>query len=201
MIFKTFLVGFILGVSSLAAAQGAVKSAKTSSSSLLRFFYNPEVRYENGNSQAWEARTPINLAVALKKGRWSFLFEKSNFDESSGSGNYEIKRTHHEMVMWVQRDLLASNISEEVSGALYAGAGVGGYQEQVETTFMGETTTDKSQVYPLIGVSGGAESVIYFGRKASSWAFIVGLEGRVFVGQELDPNPQFSALARLGIQF
>lgn len=200
---RFILVVGMLFFSLFAQAQASVKITQDSSPWLGRLFYNPELRYERGETQEWAMRSPVNIAIAIKKGRWAGLLEVSRFSESTGSSaNSMIERKHEEILVWIQRDLFTSKLDGSWDLNLYGGAGLGAFQEEVKTTFMSDIAVDKSKPNLVAGLSGGAETVFNWRVNSTlNWALILGAEMRILAGQELDPNPQLSGLARIGLQF
>lgn len=155
-----------------------------------------EMRYERGNSQDLESRQPMNFGLGYHRSRYSVLFEYSHFSDESGNSTSSIERKHQDLLMWGRYNLVAG-AEEHMRGIVYLGAGVGGYEEEVVTTFMGSSRSDKTGMKVMGGVAAGLEMFMtgrYGGVSAA-------LEGRALVGADFDPNPIFGVVLRLGLVF
>lgn len=157
---------------------------------------NPEMRYERANSQEIEDVKPLNFSFGYQKKRLSFLAEYARYSEDTGNSTSSIERTHQELLVW-GRYHLVNKAQNELSGSLYGGVGLGGYQEEVKTTLMGDSRTDKENIKMMSGLSVGTEGAY----QLQNFGFVAGIEGRALIASDFDPNPVWSVVIRLGVRF
>lgn len=171
--------------------------ASQDESSLHLYFLNPEMRYEKGNSQELVDRKPVNTAVAYRFKNVSALVEYTHFDEQTGNETSMIERNHKDLSLWLRAHFFTAQ-NHAIKTSLFGGLGVGSYEEEVQTTLLGVSQTDRSSAKPFAGLVVGAEMAFsvteYFG-------FLVGAEARSLAAPDFTPNPLWSAVLRLGLQF
>ncbi len=174
--------------------------AQTSSSpsSLRAYLLNPEMRFERASSQEMLDRKPLNIALGYQGQKFSILTEYARFEEDTGNATSSIDRTHQDVVVWFRYHFF-NQTDKKTLGAttLFAGAGAGAYEEEVVTTLMGLSRTDKTPMKFMSGFVVGAEFSILMN---PHFGFVIGAEGRGLLASDFDPNPVWSALLRLGIQ-
>lgn len=164
-------------------------------------FISPELRYERGEGQEWEARIPINIGLGVRTALWSFLVEYERFESTTGNASANIKRAHEEALLWVQKDIWHQELISQWSADLYLGVGGGAFQEEVTTVLLNNSVTDKSKLYPVFALATGIQSRWFLFSRFPNLGFVTGLEVRALFSSEFDPNPQGALLARFGILF
>lgn len=169
----------------------------TAKSEMQLYMVNPELRYERGNSQDLVDRKPMNLAFAYKYKKISILAEYSRFMENTGNVTSSIERTHQDFSLWFRHHFLETK-SRKMIFSLFGDAGVGAFDEEVKTTLMGDSRTDKSPAKFMTGLGVGGDLAVNL---TEGFDFIVAVEGRTLLASEFDPNPVWSALLRLGFSF
>ncbi len=161
--------------------------------------FNPEFRLERGSSQDLEIRTPLNVALSYVGTRGSVLVEYSKFTETSGNVTSSIDRDHQEMMAWGRYHLVQTGSVKELKVfRIHAGVGLGGYEEEVTTTLMGDSRTDKAAMKFMSGLELGADMVLYVNDR---FGFSVGAEARGLFAADFNPNPTWSGVVRLGLIF
>lgn len=165
------------------------------SSALELYPYNLETRYERAESQQIEARRPFSFSLAYVHGRSKVLFDYSRFSEKTGNSVSSIDREHHEYVIWYQYSWFQRAHSDFAWG-IYNGIGAGTYEEQITTSFNGDSRLDRSGYKFLSSLSMGIKGAFAFNPK---YALVGSLEGRVLLATDFDPNPNFGAILRLGL--
>ncbi len=175
----------------------------TESTSAIRgqLFYNSEFRYDRGESQEWELRHPMSLALGARYETYSLVLDYSRWSVTSGNASLNTDLVTEESVLWLQKDFWAVDWVPEAESAFYLGAGAGAMQREIRTTLLGSSTSDKSKLYGILGVSAGLQSRWFVIQSMPRLGFALGLEARVHFSQEYDPNPQPSMLVRLGVLF
>ncbi|UXR64316.1 hypothetical protein EZJ49_14705 [Bdellovibrio bacteriovorus] len=193
---KLLIAFLILTVSWGAGAQESRMKIKAEDPVSLLALYplTYEMRYERGNSQDLESRQPVNFGLGYHRSRYSVLFEYSHFSDESGNGTSSVERKHQDLLMWGRYNLVAGT-DEHMRGIVYLGAGVGGYEEEVITTFMGSSRSDKTGMKVMGGAAAGLELFMtgHYGGVSAA------LEGRALMGPDFDPNPVFGVALRLGL--
>ncbi len=196
---RFLLLSFLFLFASVSQAQvsrAKMPAPPPAPSYLNVYLLNPELRYERGNSQELEDRRPLNFALAYQAPKFTLLAEYARFTEETGNSTSGIDRTHQDLVLWLRYHAFNS----EAGGAkfiFYGAAGAGGYEEEVKTTLMGTSRTDKSSLQFMSGLGAGGEATMAVNK---GFAFLAGLEGRALFASDFDPNPVWSAIVRLGIQ-
>nr|BFD64239.1 hypothetical protein BdHM001_29200 [Bdellovibrio sp. HM001] len=193
---RILIVLLILAISGGAGAQESRMKIKAEDTVSLLALYplTYEMRYERGNSQDLESRQPVNFGLGYHRSRYSVLFEYSHFSNETGNSTSSIERKHKDLLMWGRYNLV-SGAEEHMRGIVYLGAGLGGYEEEVITTFMGSSRSDKTAMKVMGGASAGLEMFMtgrYGGVSAA-------LETRALMGPDFDPNPVFGVILRLGL--
>lgn len=164
-------------------------------STVVLYPVNVEVRYERGSSQDLEARQPVNFALGYLSQGYGIYAEYSAFSETTGNSTSSIDRTHREMTLWARYNFLRGR-DNGMHGFMYVAGGLGGYEEEVTTNFMGASREDKAGMKLMGGAALGVEAV--FMTKVGV-GFSLGVEGRVLGGADFDPNPNMGGLLRLGL--
>lgn len=161
--------------------------------------FNPEFRLERGASQELEIRSPLNFALSYTATRGALLVEYSKFNEQTGNSTSAIDRNHQEVMAWGRYHLLQAGSMKELKVfRLHAGVGVGGYEEEVTTTLMGDSRTDKAALKFMSGLSLGADMNLYVNDR---FGFSLGAEARGLFAADFNPNPTWSGVVRLGLIF
>ena len=190
---KAFLILLCsMGLSAFVqAAPKALGSHGLRQSEPLRYLItvNPELRYERQQNQQMTFRHPLNLSIGVRKEKFTYLLEFSQFKETSGNSVLSIDRSHAEYVGWFNYNVLPFGIWN-VFGAMGAGA----YQESIRTTLNGSSISDTGELQLMGGVGAGIKVLI-------EEHFLASLEGRLLGGQNFDPNPQGSLVFRFGVEF
>lgn len=193
---------FILFLNLLVLAFASVSAASESSSTVRgQFFYNAEFRAERGESQEWEVRSPLSLSLGARQGAYGLLLDYSRWSVKSGNASLNTDLVTEEALLWLQKDFWNVDWIPAAETAIYFGAGVGAMQREVNTVLLGSSTSDRSKIYGILGVSAGLQSRWFVFESLPRLGFALGLEGRLHFSQEYDPNPQASALVRWGILF
>lgn len=164
-------------------------------STVVLYPLNVEVRYERGASQDLEARQPVNFALGYLSRSYGIYAEYSAFSETSGNSTSSIDRAHREMTLWARYNFLRGHDSG-THGFMYVAGGLGGYEEEVTTNFMGSSREDKAGMKLMGGAALGVEAIFM---TSVGVGFSLGIEGRVLGGADFDPNPNMSGLLRLGL--
>ncbi|WII73111.1 hypothetical protein QJS83_04395 [Bdellovibrio sp. 22V] len=161
------------------------------------YLLNPELRYERDSSQELVNRRPLNFAFSFEYAKLNFMAEYARFTEETGNATSSIDRTHQDLVLWLRYSFMQRKLPE-FSWKLFTGAGAGGYQEEVKTTLMGDSRTDKSDLKFMSGLVLGGEVAYSVNPR---FGLLAGVEGRALLASDFDPNPIWSAVLRLGLQF
>jgi hypothetical protein len=188
-----FLILFLLSV----AASLCTFLTEARADIIRAYIFNPELRYEKSADNELVNRNPLSFSVGYQFTRFSALLEYSQFDETSSTGVYSVKRTHQDMMLWGRFHALAWTFGDSRQTIqAYGGIGGGGYKERLVTNFNGDSQTDSGDPKFVTGFSAGLE---YSVRIDERFLFTSAVEGRAFVNSELDPNPMWSAILRLGL--
>lgn len=182
--FKKLILFYLLGVTSAYA-----------SSAVELYPYNFEMRYERADSQEMVNRNPHSFSVAYVQERSKFLFDYSSFSENTGNFTSSIDRKHYEYVMWYQYSWYQAN-TQKIAWGIYNGIGAGAYEDNIVTKFVSETRADRSGYKTVGALSMGFKSAFVINPK---YAVVSSLEGRLFMASDFDPNPNFGAILRLGL--
>ncbi len=151
--------------------------------------FGVERRMEASTNPVLEPREPLNVALGLRLYRHLFSVEYSRFSESSGNETYHVERGFQDLLGWYRYSFY-----KNYGFRATVGGGLGVYQEQVTTYFYG-LKQDLGSGNKWTAATGlGAEYEVFK-------YMVLFLEARLISGQNLDPNPNPDALARLSIQF
>lgn len=193
------LAAFVLLFSVASFAQESrLKVLPPESAPLLKVYaLDFEMRYEKSSGLEWEERKPFNFAIAVQKKQFDFVMEYAKFSVGTGNSTLAIDRDHQEVMAWGRWHFVDTNVSE-AKWSLYAGLGVGGYEETVTTTTPGSSMSDKGGVQWMSGVSAGAEVQIPM---TTRLGFVGALEGRLLTAADFEPNPLGSGVVRLGLSW
>lgn len=164
-------------------------------SALALYPLNAELRYERGASQDQELRQPQNFSLGYLSQSYGIFAEYSAFTESSGNSTSSVERRHREMILWTRFNFLRAQ-ERVMHGFIYLAGGLGGYEEEVTTSFMGASRSDKSSMKVMGGAAVGAEAVFM---TSVGFGFSLGVEGRALGGTDFDPNPNIGGLLRAGL--
>lgn len=173
------------------AGSSALAEIRESKSEPLRYqiTFNPEVRYERSADQQMVFRQPLNLAVGFRKDKFTYLFEVSQFQETSGNSTLSIDRSHREYVGWLNYSVLPIG-----QWNVFAAFGVGAYQENIRTSLYGSSVTDTGEMQLVGGAGAGLKVLI-------ARHLLLSFEGRFIGAQNFDPNPQGALVIRIGAEF
>ncbi|KYG66158.1 hypothetical protein AZI86_03595 [Bdellovibrio bacteriovorus] len=161
------------------------------------YLLNSEMRYERASNQDMVNRSPMNYAISYQRSRFSVLLEHVYFTETSGNPTSAFERQHAEYLAWFRLHALAWTFGDNTHTVqLYGGLAAGAYQETVTTVFMGTSRVDTGRWTFMTGLSGGVE---YSVKLTPAFLIVAAAEGRGFTGSDLDPNPMWSAVFRLGV--
>lgn len=151
---------------------------------------NAQARLETSEElQVLVPRQALNFAVGASVRGYGILAEVSSFETESGSAYSNILRRHQEALLWLRKDFGGS-----VNFRAIGGAGLGVFKESVRTEIEDLVAHDESRTDPLVGVSFGGALTI---QKTLQFS----LEGRLFYGSNLEPNPQPDVVLRSGLTF
>lgn len=191
------LLSFLVVIPAWAQKNGVRSGPEVSSSAFQIYLLNPEVRYERGNSQDFVDRKPLNLGVAYQLRKVSVLLEYTSFKDDTGNATSSIERRHQDLALWGRYDFVTTSLLGSPL-RFYSGIGAGAYQEEVKTTLMGMSRSDESPARFFSGLSVGALSAMSL---SSQFDFLIGVEGRILISSDFDPNPLWSFLVRLGFSY
>ncbi|XGC80382.1 hypothetical protein ACES2L_13705 [Bdellovibrio bacteriovorus] len=173
------------------------KAVAPAKNSLVLFLLNPELRYERSGSQEIEDRKPQNFSMAYYFQKYSVLLEYASFKEESGNATSSLSRTHVDTLLFGRYHFFKHSTAQMIS-TLYAGGGLGAFKEEVTTTLLGDSRTDTSDGKFMSALAIGTEFLLPINK---SVGFVAAAEGRAMMGDGFDPNPIWSLLARMGIEF
>ncbi len=148
-----------------------------------------EQRFETGTDPVMSSRQPVNLALGLRLAKHRISLEYSAFGEKTGNDTFHIERKFQDLLGWYRYAWWTRGM-----WGLTAGLGLGTYQEEVTTYFynLKENTSSGAQWATGAGLGLEFEPISYL---------VFSIEGRLIAGQNLDPNPNPSALGRISLQF
>lgn len=183
------LMTFLLLSVSAFAAPAPVSSSRSEVQTSFEFYpLNYQARFERTETQDYQSRQALNLAVGGSRGVWGLLFEYSRFNSVSGTDYSSLVRNHEETLLWLRREVTPLR-----SMFLSFAAGAGFSRETVETRFGDDSVTDQGRAETLGAVSVGTG----FEMKKT---LRLSLEGRLFYGSS-EPNPQPDLVIRTGFRF
>lgn len=191
--FVTAVILFF-SLASYAQKKAEVKTS-LSSSSVQAYVLSKELRYERDNSQEIVDRNPVNFSVGVEVNQVSLLLEYSSFEENTGNETANISRKHQDVSLWFRHHFYREKFAE-AKWSVFAGGGAGGFEEEVRTTLMGQSRTDKAAIKMFAGLVFGAVAAVEMKKNIE---FLVGAEGRTLLASEYDPNPIWSAVLRMGL--
>lgn len=180
------------------AQEPVTASAKAKTSYVQALVLNPEMRFEYDSNKEFIDRKPLNLAVVYGQARYSVALEYARFAESSGNASSQLERTHQDVMVWARYHVVPDYaLTKNNFLTFYAGAGVGAYEESVETTLSGVSRTDNGTAKLMTGLSGGGQ----FKYHLQSFGMVAGLEARGLFASDFSPNPLGSLVLHLGVFF
>jgi hypothetical protein len=150
--------------------------------------YGSELRTEKDIDSNLTPKNLTNYAVGVGYKSWLAIFEKASFEESSGNATLNLKRTLDDMMLWGQYRITSWKYM-----APYVGLGAGYYKNKVETSLMGDTTTNSSKNRFLTGGNIGLSLDVPY-----VW---LSVEARMLFGEDLDRQPTMGGLFRAGLYF
>ncbi len=149
-----------------------------------------EERLEQGMDQS--VAPQIYMDISCEYHWQSFLSGLEYFQspaETTGQASLSLSRLRQGV--WVTG---AWQAGEWFIGAPYLRMGLGGYEESVTTALLGLSSSASSRVY-MTGFGG-------FGLRFNiAKALFTAVEGRMIFGENLNPLPSMSFMARLGWEF
>lgn len=150
-----------------------------------------KARGERSEEQSLELRANRlpSYGASYQFDQWLISVDRTIYSNSSESGNVSIETDYSELSLWGGYSLFSGDIWD-----FYANAGVGVYQQKVETTASGVSVSNGSQDKSLIGM--GAEFLI---RTPFYFSMITG--GRLNWTEDLDPELMPEVYLKLGIGF
>lgn len=151
--------------------------------------YYREGRYERTPDQTLGGVGIDGLFLGYHHHDVLYLVEAGRFVVSSGDSILGTLREHTELNFWYFLNPTWQNGIKP-----YAGVGGGFYQENVQTNFLTQTQIDHGQLLPLVGVAMGVREEFFN-------CVNVGVEMRLMLAQNWDPQYQGSLLLRLGVAF
>lgn len=187
---KFFTLIFSLIFSLVSHAQDAVTDTARV------YIVNPEIRFERDSSQEIAAQNPLGFALEYKRNDVGLALEYARFQENSGNATSSLERIHQDYLLWLKFHFFGFT-NREVQLSLFAGPGVGTYQESVNTSFMGASRTDHGGYKFMSGLVAGGELVRIVNQ---SFSILMALEGRALISSEFEPNPILSGVLRFGVQ-
>lgn len=191
-----FVGALMLSISAVAQTMGSsslqtrVKTRAPSPTRVEIYPLNYQTRFERNEDQYLQGRSSaLNFGLGVSRGRLAALLEVSSSSVTSDSGIIQIKREHREVLVWLRRDL------ERWQSVLFQGGlGAGSSQDLVTTRLAGDEVKDSGRWDALGAASLGVAWDIKKTLRLS-------LEGRLFFGSNMDPNPQPDLLLRTGFLF
>jgi hypothetical protein len=178
------------------AQESRLKIKPTEPAPILKLYLlDFEMRYEKGSDLEWAERKPLNFAVAFQLKKFDFVMEYASFSQSSGNATLGIDRDHKEVLAWGRWHFIDKKFSDK-RVSLYGGLGVGGYEEEVTTSTLGSSQSDKSGMKWMSGLSAGIELQLPM---TESLGFVGALEGRLLTAPDFEPNPLGSGVVRFGL--
>ncbi len=129
-----------------------------------------------------------NDSLGIQMGSTQIILENSQFEEVSGNATLSVRRRFQDYMTW-----LSYNPSISSWSSIFAGGGLGAYQNSVDTSLSGTMRTNNSSWKALAGLN--------FGITAYVSIVFASLEMRAFLGDELDRQPQIAGVARVGLRF
>jgi hypothetical protein len=197
-IFLFLLFSTLLSISLTTKAESGFFTEGTEVGSNLNFYFTGLLsRSERNANQEISGNDYNNVSLSYRLKNWSGLLENSNISESSGNFSSNMTRLHQEWVGWARYHFYNDN-SDVYQSSLFAGVGLGVFQEEIKTNLLGTTRTDKTDNLFISGLSVGWDGSYFI---TMNWALAAVLEVRVFGSKEIDPNPAIDEAFRLGIQY
>lgn len=177
---KTALFLFTLIFSLISLAQESIQPVR------LLLAYGDEMRPEKDLNSDFKTHDLRNYAIGAGFDSYLVVLERATFEEASGNATLNVNRRLEDTMLWGQWRALQWNHLVP-----YLGVGAGAYKEVIKTEFAGVSpVTNESDLKLLMGAS--------FGVSVQVPLLWLSLEGRLFFGDELDQQPTFGGLARIG---
>jgi len=148
-----------------------------------------EVRGERDVDGNYAGLNYRNFALGARYRRWNFLIESATDSQSTGNATLSVEKKVQNILGWAYwtSDRSWYRLSPMIGG------GLGAYQIKVATTLSGTETDDSSPWKVMGGVAAGL--------KLNLPVLWLSVEARILAGDEFDPQPTLSALARIGLWF
>lgn len=189
VIFLLFIMAF---VGSASAEEKSESNSETNSTTESQYHfmlgYGSEYRPERDVEKNYSQHYFTNYAAGIGKGHWTFIFEKSQFKESSGNSTLNLERSYQDYLLIARYYAYSAGVF-----SAFGNVGVGAYQESVTTNFSGQSITSNGK-HKLLTTGG-------MGIQANLSIFFTSLEARLLFGDELDQQASLSGIARLGLWF
>ena len=144
--------------------------------------------WEKNQEQVIASKTYNNFMVGIGYQDLKYYFEGAYSKHSSQVGNIKIDST-------IESYLIAVDwwsLPKVIGGSPYLSAGLGQYQQRLETLLAGELQTDTSKWYSQ-----------YFAGLGIRWDFNymwTSVDSRMLYGDNKDPQVGFGILLRLGVE-
>jgi hypothetical protein len=135
----------------------------------------------------YQSQTSPSIAFGAGYRQWLGMLEYSRYQgPSNGNGALNITGSNETAMLWGQW-----YAREKWSLRPFVGVGVGAYHEMATTSLYSESRTDVSDWREMFGGAVGLRLV----NVSPLW---LSLEGRVLFSPNLDPNPMFAGMLRIG---
>lgn len=150
-----------------------------------------KARGERSEDQALELRSNSwpSFGISYSFDRWIISLDTSKYTHASDNGNVSIETSYHDVAAWGGYSLFQGDIWD-----LYAVAGAAVYQQKIETSVSGLSTSNSSHDKSLVGM--GAEYVLQ-----TPFVFSLAAGGRLNWTQDLDPEIMPEIYLKLGAGF
>ena len=154
-----------------------------------------DLRLERSNEQSTALKGFMSFALGYYFSRYNLILEHQSYSETSGNSTSNVSRDYGDFSLWGKYSFYRIR-QQGLRFSLLAGAGVGTYQEEITTRYMGSERTDSSKAKLMGGIGAGAELQYLIGTNIGVTLLT---EGRAQFAQSFDPNPILSVLLRLGL--
>lgn len=166
----------------------------------LLLAYGSESRSEKDSNGQWQLPSYNNYSLSVSgfgenSKSWLLTAEKSEFEEKSGTNVLSVQRKFEDYLLFVDYRssyTLAGFKQASWWQQLYPfmGFGFGGYRQIVDTNLMGQRKSDETDFKLLTALRFGL-----------AWQFPllwISAEGRLLIGDEMQQQPSFGTLLRVG---
>jgi hypothetical protein len=158
------------------------------------YLINQEVLYERASSQDMQDRRPFNLGFDYQWRQFSLLTELAHFSESTGNMTSSLQRNHRDISSWLRYHFFKSR-NFELRSSVFAGMGLGVYEDELKSQLFGDVRWDKSAPQSFTGIVVGAGITAPLQHR-----FLISIlcEMRATSALGNDPNPIWSGIVRMG---